>query len=50
MVLNDETVRAIRQELLESEVRTLVTAMRQTGASKEDAMGLMEKLWDECGV
>lgn len=52
MVLNDETVRAIRQELLESEVRTLVTAMRQTGASKEDAMALVEKLWDEdqCGV
>ena len=47
MVLNDETVRAIRQELLESEVRTLVTAMRQTGAGKEDALALVEKLWDE---
>ena len=52
MVLTEETVRAIRQELLESEARALVTAMRQTGAGKEDAMALVEKLWDEdqCGV
>ena len=47
MVLTEETVRAIRQELLESEARALVTAMRQTGAGKEDAMALVEKLWDE---
>ena len=52
MVLTEETVRAIRQELLENEARALVTAMRQTGAGKEDAMALVEKLWDEdqCGV
>lgn len=52
MVLNEETVQAIRQELLESEVRALVTAMRQTGASKEDALALISKIWDEdeCGV
>ena len=47
MVLTDESVRAIRQELLESEVRTLVTAMRQTGASKESALALVETLWEE---
>lgn len=47
MVLNAETVQAIRQELLESEVRALVTAMRQTGASKEDALALVDQLWDE---
>ncbi len=47
MVLTDETVRAIRQELLESEVRALVTAMRQTGASKESALALVETLWEE---
>ena len=47
MVLTDETVRAIRQELMESEVRTLVTAMRQTGAKMEDALALVGKLWDE---
>ena len=52
MVLNAETVQAIRQELLESEVRALVTAMRQTGAKKEDALALISKIWDEdeCGV
>ena len=47
MVLTDESVRAIRQELLESEVRALVTAMRQTGASKESALALVETLWEE---
>ena len=47
MVLNEETVQAIRQELLESEVRALVTAMRQTGAKKEDALALVDQLWDE---
>lgn len=52
MVLNAETVQAIRQELLESEVRALVTAMRQTGANKEDTLALISKIWDEdeCGV
>lgn len=47
MVLTGETVQAIRQELMESEVRTLVTAMRQTGAKKEDALALVDQLWDE---
>ena len=50
MVLTDETVRAIRQELLESEARALVTAMRQTGASKTDALALVGKLWDEAEI
>ena len=47
MVLTDETVRAIRRELLEGEARALVVAMRQTGTSKTDALALVEKLWDE---
>lgn len=47
MVLNEETVAAIRQELLESDVRALVTAMRQTGAAKEDALALIAQIWEE---
>ncbi len=47
MVLNKETVAAIRQELLESDVRALVTAMRQTGAEKTDALALIAQIWEE---
>ena len=47
MVLNEETVAAIRQELLESDVRALVSAMRQTGAAKEDALALIAQIWEE---
>ncbi len=47
MVLNEETVASIRQELLESDVRALVTAMRQTGAEKDDALALIAQIWEE---
>ena len=47
MVLNEETVAQIRQELLESDVRALVTAMRQTGAEKQDALRLIAQIWEE---
>ena len=47
MVLSDETVAAIRQELLEGDVRALVTAMRQTGAKKDDALALIARVWEE---
>ena len=50
MVLNAETVHAVRQELLESDVRALVRAMRQTGAEKEDALALIAQLWDLEGM
>lgn len=49
MVLTDETVRTIRRELLESDVRALVQAMRQTGARKEDALALIARVWDDDG-
>ena len=47
MVLNEDTVAAVRQELLESDVRALVTAMRQTGAAKEDALARIAQIWEE---
>ena len=47
MVLNEETVASIRKELLESDVRALVTAMRQTGAEKDDALALIAQIWEE---
>ena len=47
MVLTDETVHAIRRDLLENDVRALVTAMRQTGVGKEDALTLIARVWDD---
>ena len=47
MVLTPETVAAVRRELLESDVRALVTAMRQTGAKKDDALALIARIWEE---
>ena len=47
MVLNEDTVAAVRQELLESDVRALVTAMRQTGAEKADALARIAQIWEE---
>lgn len=50
MVLNTETVRRIRAELLESDVRTLIQAMRQMGVEKQDALALVETLWERGGA
>lgn len=50
MVLNTETVRRIRAELLESDVRTLIQAMRQMGVEKQDALALVETLWEQGGA
>ena len=47
MLITLKNVYKIYGEGLESEVRALVTAMRQTGASKESALALVETLWEE---
>lgn len=46
MVLPEETIRRVRAELLEGDARTIVSAMKQMGLSKEDALALLEKYWD----
>lgn len=45
MVLDDETVSRVRSELLESDARGIVSAMRQMGMTKEEAISLIEKYW-----
>lgn len=37
----------LRRSLLAQDVKQLVTAMRQTGLSKEEALDLVERLWEE---
>lgn len=50
MVLGAETVRRIRAELLESDVLALIQAMRQMGVEKQDALALVETLWERGGA
>ena len=47
MQLNEALIGQIRGELLESELGTLVGAMRQMGLAKPEAMRLIDKLWEE---
>ena len=41
------TVEHLRSELLREDIRSLVTAMRQTGVNKETALPLISELWEE---
>lgn len=46
MVLDSERIAAVRKELLESDAQNVVSAMKQMGLSKEDALSLIEQYWD----
>ncbi len=47
MVLNDETIARVRGQLLEGDAVNIVTAMKQMGLSKAEAVALLEKYWDK---
>ncbi len=42
-----ELVERVRAQLLEEDARRLVTALRQTGTSRPEALALIGRLWDE---
>ena len=46
VVLNSEVKERIRSELLESDAKSVICAMRQMGLTKEDAVALIEKYWE----
>ncbi len=46
MVLPPETIEKVRAELLEGDGRNIVSAMKQMGLSKAEALALLEKYWD----
>ena len=46
VVLNSAVKERIRSELLESDAKSVVSAMRQMGLSKADAVALIEKYWE----
>lgn len=46
MVLTEETVAQVKKELLESDARSTVAALKQTGLTKAEALSLIENYWD----
>ena len=46
MVLPQATIQRVRAELLEGDARTIVSAMKQMGLSKAEALALLETYWD----
>ncbi len=46
MVLDGDKIAQIREELLENDGKSLVSAVRQMGLSKSEALALIEKYWE----
>ena len=44
---DEATVARLRAELLREDVRALVSAMQQSGVSREDALNLISEMWEE---
>ena len=44
--ISSETVTEVRAGLLESDATAIVSALKQMGLSKKDALSLIEKYWD----
>ena len=45
MVLGGAAIGRIRSELMESDVLSVINALKQTGMSKEEALELIEQNW-----
>ena len=46
VVLTEDTVTRIRGELLENDAKSVISAMRQMGLTKAEALAIIEKYWD----
>ena len=46
VVLDEATIARIRGELLESDAKSMISAMRQMGLNKAEALAIIEKYWD----
>ena len=40
-------VERVREQLLESDAKAIISAMKQMGVPKAEALGLVDRLWDE---
>lgn len=46
MLLSLETIARVRSEVLENDAKSIVSAMKQMGLSKSDALCIIEKYWE----
>ncbi|MDD6188874.1 MAG: GntR family transcriptional regulator [Clostridiales bacterium] len=46
MLLGEDKVRLIRAEMLENDTMNAIRMLRQMGVSREEAVALIEELWD----
>lgn len=46
MVLDEETLRRVRGELLEADAKSVVNAMKQMGLTKDEALALIDQYWE----
>lgn len=47
VTLTSETEYRLRRDLLREEIRTLVSGLKQTGLRKEDALNLIDTMWED---
>lgn len=47
VAVDESTVERLGAELRREDVRTLVAALRQTGVTKEEALSLIDRMWEE---
>jgi GntR family transcriptional regulator len=46
MLLNQEKIEHVREQLLKSDILNIVTALKQMGITKTEALSLVEKYWE----
>ena len=44
--VDEEGIRRIRNELLAEDARSVITAMKQMGLTKDEALAIIEKFWE----
>ena len=47
MKLNDEKIVKLREDLLREDIRSITESLRQMGITREEAVRLIERFWDE---
>lgn len=47
IILDEAKVETLRRQLLENDVRAIISNMKKTGIFKEEVLSLINKLWEE---
>ncbi len=47
VILDDQKVQQVREQLLQNDALAIVNAMKKMGVSKQEAISLVDQLWEE---